>query len=159
VSTEACIEDFRRAARDKDVELALRTLADDVVVRSPLTDRFTFNGKEEVRRLFEAAYERFDGLDYHTAIGGRVLVGGATVGGQPIEETLLLTFDDDDKITEVTLFIRPLPGLTAVMAALGPVLARKNGRSTATVLRLMTAPLAAATRTGDRIGIRLALPR
>lgn len=153
------IEDFRRAARTKDIELAVSTLADDVVLRSPLTDRFTFNGKDDVRRLFETAYEKFDGLEYHTVIGDRVLVGGATAGGQPFEETLLLSVNDSDKITEITLFIRPLTGLTAVMAALGPTLARKNGRRTAGLLKAMTAPLVAATRSGDRIGIGLALPK
>ncbi|TDV52404.1 nuclear transport factor 2 family protein [Actinophytocola oryzae] len=153
------IEDFRTAARTKDIELAMGTLADDVVLRSPLTDRFTFDGREDVRRLFETAYEKFDGLDYHTVIGGRVLIGGATAGGQPFEETLVLDLNGAGKITELTLFIRPLTGLTAVLAALGPTLARKNGRRTAGLLRIMAAPLVAATRSGDRVGIGLALPR
>jgi ketosteroid isomerase-like protein len=78
------IADLQKAARTKDVELAMSTLADDVVVRSPLTDQFTFNGKDDVRRLFEAAYENFDGLHYHSVIGDRVLVGGATANGQPL---------------------------------------------------------------------------
>lgn len=155
------IEDFQKAAATKDIELAMSTLADDAVLRSPLTDRFTFNGKDDIRRLFETAYEKFEGLNYHTAIGGRVLIGGATVGGQRIEETLLLTFDDNGKIAEITLSIRPLTGLTAVMAALGPTLARKNGRSrfTAGLLKVMAAPLVAATRSGDRLGLKLALPK
>jgi hypothetical protein len=153
------IADFQKAARTKDIELAVSTLADDVVLRSPLTDRFTFNGKDDVRRLFEAAYENFDGLDYHTVIGDRVLIGGATVNGQPFEETMLLTFNDSNKIDEINLFIRPLTGLTAVMAALGPTLARKNGRRTGGLLKVMTAPLVAATRSGDRLGIGLALPK
>ena len=158
------IEDFRRAAAEHDIELAMSALADNVVVRSPLTDRFTFDGKDDVRRLFETAYEKFDGLSYDTVIGEgrhRVLVGGAVAGGQPFEETLLLTLDDQDKIAEITLFIRPLPGLTAVMAALGPALARRNGRSrlVSGALRAMTAPLVAATRSGDRFGVGLALPK
>ena len=153
------IADFRKAARTKDIELAMSTLAVDAVLHSPLTDRFTFTGKDDIRRLFEAAYEEFDGLDYHTVIGGRVLVGGATANGQPFEETLVLDLDGDGRIRELTLFIRPLPGLTAVMAALGPALARRNGRRTAGLLRVLTAPLVAATRFGDRGGLRLALPR
>lgn len=158
------VDDFRRAAATHDIDLALSTLSDDVVVRSPLTDRFTFDGKENVGRLFETAYEKFEGLNYHTAIGegtNRVLVGGATTNGVTFEETLLLTLDDAGKIAEITLFIRPLPGLTAVMAALGPALARRNGRSrlTRSALRAMTAPLAAATRSGDKFGVGLALPK
>ena len=123
------IENFRAAARTKDIELAMSTLADDVVIRSPLTDRFVFTGRADARNLFEAAYEKFDGLDYHTVIGDQVLLGRATVDGQPFEEVLVLSLDDNIKITEMTLFIRPLTGLTAVLAALGPTLARKNGRT------------------------------
>ena len=157
------IEDFRKAAATKDIDLALSALTDDVVLRSPLTDRFTFNGKDDVGALFEIAFAHFDGLNYHTEIGDgdrRVLVGGATANGQPFEETLLLRLDND-KIAEITLFIRPLPGLTAVMAALGPRLARRNGRGklTAGALRVMAAPLAAMTRSGDKVGIRMALPK
>lgn len=153
------IENFRAAARTKDIELAMSTLADDVVIRSPLTDRFVFTGKADARNLFEAAYEKFDGLDYHTVIGDRVLLGRATVDGQPFEEVLVVSLDDNIKITEMTLFIRPLTGLTAVLAALGPTLARKNGRRTAGLLKIMAAPLVAATRSGDRGGIGLALPK
>lgn len=153
------IEDFQKAARHKDIELAMSTLADDVVLRSPLTDRITFDGKADVRTLFEAAYETFEGLEYHTVIGGRVLVGTATANGQRFEETLVLRPNDDGKFDEITLFIRPLPGLTAVLAALGPSLARKNGRRTGGLLRFLTTLLVAATGFGDRFGIGLALPR
>jgi hypothetical protein len=152
------IEDFKKAAENKDIELAVSTLADDVVLRSPITGRFPFKGKDMVRALFEVVYETFEDLSYHTVVGGRVLVGSATVGGEPLEALQLLTFDEDDKITEITLFIRPLPGLTATMAALGPSLARKYGRRTALLLKVMAAPLVAATRFGDRFGVRLALP-
>jgi hypothetical protein len=151
------IEDLKKAAATHDVELALNALADDVVLRSPLTDRFTFD-KNTIRPLFETVYEKFVGLTY-TEISDRVLVGRATVNGQPIEETLLLTVNEDNKISEITLFIRPLTGLTAVMAALGPTLARKNGRRTAGLLKVLTAPLVAATRSGDRLGVGLALPK
>lgn len=151
------IKDLQKAAADKDVELAISALADDVVIRSPLTDQITFD-RSTIRPLFETVYEKFAGLTY-TEISDRVLIGRATVNGQPIEETLLLTFDDHDKITEITLFIRPLTGLTAVMAALGPTLARKNRRRTAGLLKVMTAPLVAATRFGDRFGVKLALAK
>jgi hypothetical protein len=46
-----------------------------------------------------------------------------------------------------------------VLAALGPTLARKNGRRTGGLLKIMAAPLVAATRSGDRVGIGLALPK
>ena len=157
------VEDFRKAAATKDIDLAVSALTADVVLHSPLTDRFTFTGKDDVGALFEIAFANFADLNYHTEIGDgdrRVLVGGGTANGQPFEETLLLRLRED-RIAEITLFIRPLTGLTAVMAALGPKLAVRNGRSkfTAGLLTAMTAPLVAATRSGDRVGIRMALPK
>ncbi|MPZ79162.1 MAG: nuclear transport factor 2 family protein [Actinophytocola sp.] len=157
------IDRFREAGETHDIDLAMTVCADDVVVHSPLTDRATFRGRAEVRGLFEVVYEQLSELRYSDVLGdGRrwALFGSATVGGQRIEETLRLTLDDAGQIVEVTLYIRPLPGLAAVMAALGPPLARRYGRSrlTAAVLRAMVAPLVFLTRAGDRAGIPLALP-
>jgi hypothetical protein len=138
--------------------------ADDVVVHSPLTDRHVFRGRDEVGRLFGIVYERFSGIRYHQVVGaGRdwALFGDGTVDGQPTEEALRLRLNQDGLIAEITFYIRPLPGLTAVMAALGPPLARSNGRSrvTAGLLKVMVAPLVVATRIGDRAGIRMAFRR
>lgn len=55
-------------------------------------------------------------------------------------------------------YIRPLPGLTAVMAGLGPRVARERGRMVSVAIRAMTAPLAFFTRVGDRIAVRVAKP-
>ncbi|OLF18914.1 nuclear transport factor 2 family protein [Actinophytocola xanthii] len=158
------VEDFREAGRTKNIELALSACSDDVVVHSPLTDTTSFRGQAEVRQLFDAVYERFERIDYHDVIGGGddwVLFGTTSVGGQQVDETLRVRLDEHGKIAELTLYMRPLPALAAVMSALGPALARRNGRSVLTVaaLRLMAAPLVAGTRFGDRTGVRMALPR
>jgi hypothetical protein len=157
------IEKFRNGGETHDLELAMSACADDVVVHSPLTDRHKFRGRAEVARLFGVVYEQIEGIGYDQLIGdGRhwALFGDATVGGQRIQQTMRLTLDDDGRIAEIVLYIRPLPGLTALMAALGPSLARRHGRSrfTAAVVRVMAAPLVLATKAGDRTGVRLALP-
>lgn len=156
------VKDFRTAGETHDIELAMSACADDVVVHSPLTDSAVFRGHADVRQLFEAVYEKFDRIRYHDQLGDGdrwVLFGSASVGGQRTEETVLLRLDEHGKITEITFYIRPLPGLAAVMAVLGPELARRNGRSRLTVaaLRAMIAPLVAGTRVGDRTGVRMAL--
>jgi SnoaL-like domain len=158
------VEDFRAGGEAHDIELAMSACAEDIVVHSPLTDHLDFRGQAQVRQLFEVVYERLDDIRYREQVGDgdrRVLVGTASVGGQRIEETLLLRLDDRGKIAEITFFIRPLPGLAAVMAALGPALARRNGRSRFTVglLKVMVAPLVAGTRFGDRTGVRMASPK
>jgi hypothetical protein len=156
------ISRFRAASEAHEVDAALATLADDVVIHSPLTDRASFTGHAEARALFEVVYDNLHDLDYHTTVGdGRTyaMVGKGVVGGQSIDSTFVITLDGD-KISELTLYVRPMPGLAALMAALGPPIARRYGRSrfTAGLLRLMTAPLVFATKGGDRVGIPLALP-
>jgi len=46
-------------------------------------------------------------------------------------------------------------GLTALMAGLGPRLARRQSRSKAAAAALMTRPLAALTRSGDKVAVKL----
>lgn len=157
------IQDFQAGGETRDVDLAMSAFADNIVLHSPLTDRTSFVGRDEVRRLFETVYANVQNIRYGTVIGDgptRVLTVSAEVSGQRIEETMLITLDAVGKISEMTLFVRPLPGLTALMAALGPPLARKNGRSrlVAGLLRVLIKPLVLATRAGDRIGVPIALP-
>lgn len=163
MSADETVAQFHAATAAGDVAAVLATFADDVVVHSPLTDRTEFRGRAQVRALFEVVYSALADLSYHTEVGDertRALFGTGTAGRQRIDASLLLRLDAHAKITEVTLYIRPLPGLAAVLAALGPPLARRYGRSrgVAALVSTMVRPLVAATRFGDRVGIPLALP-
>lgn len=154
---------FHAAASAGDVDLAMATFAEDIVVHSPLTDRAEFRGRAQVRALFEVVYTALADLRYHTDVGDdrtRALFGTGTVGRQRIDASLLMRLDEHAMIVELTLHVRPLPGLTALMAALGPPLARRHGRSraVAALVGAMVRPLVTATRIGDRVGIPLALP-
>src|SRR6185437_1038950 len=105
--------------------------APDVIFHSPLSATATFHGQEQVRELFTAALGALSDLRYHTDLGDertRVLAATARLGREEIEESVLLHFDDQGLIKEITMWIRPLPGLTAMMAALGPALARATGK-------------------------------
>src|SRR5437870_483814 len=42
---------FREAAEARDIESLLATLAEHVVLRSPITDRVTFRGRAQLREL------------------------------------------------------------------------------------------------------------
>jgi len=59
--------------------------------------------------------------------------------------------DESGLIEEITVFIRPLPGLTTLTAALVPPIARKHGRFRSAVARLLLTPLGLAARMGDRL--------
>jgi hypothetical protein len=88
----------------------------------------------------------------------RVLKGAGRVGGVEIQEVFLMTLDDDGLITRIELFVRPLPGLTALAAALGPRIAGRRSRARGVAVAAMIRPLAFMTRHGEGVGARLARP-
>lgn len=101
-------------------------------------------------------------IHYHTEVGDdvtRALFYRGRCGKEQFEEAQLLRFDQEGLITELTLFGRPLPGVTAVMAAIGPVLLRRQGRpAMARVVAAATKPLAVMTRLGEAHLVPLAEP-
>lgn len=153
---------WRTASERGDADAAARCLADDVVVISPLTARFRFHGRDQVHAMLTAAFEVISDIRFHTEVGDaetRALFYNGRAGRQAIEEAQLLRLGPGGLILELTLFGRPLPGLTAVMADIGPRLLRAQSRpGLARVVGLATAPLAAMTRLGERHLVPLADP-
>jgi hypothetical protein len=141
---------------------AAECLATNVTVISPLTAQFRFHGRDEAREMLIAAFEVIRDIRFHTEVGDastRALFYHAHAGNQALEEAQLLRLDADGLITEITLFGRPLPGLTAVMADIGPRLLRRQNRpGLARLVTLATTPLAAMTRLGERHLVPLADP-
>ncbi|KZB81645.1 nuclear transport factor 2 family protein [Amycolatopsis regifaucium] len=157
------IERYRRALETRDVELGLSAYAPDAVVRSPLTSRVRFTGHAELRPLLEVAFSHLRDVRFSTDTGDsstRVVVYSARIGDEEVEEAAVLKLDEDGLIAEATLFVRPLPGLVALMDAFGPDIARRNGRTfAARFLSVATKPLLAMVRSGDRRAVPLAGPR
>src|SRR3954453_13065300 len=151
----AVTERYRQAAEAGDADGAVATLSPVVVVPPPITDRVVFRGHEEVRELLSTVLTTISDIHYFADVGDertRALFYRGTVGGQPLEEATRLELDAQGRITEITLFFRPLAGLATLTAALGPPVARgRPGRLRALLARLALAPLGAATRLGDRI--------
>jgi hypothetical protein len=161
-TVDETVATWQQAGRDKDVDLLRRCLAPDVVMISPLTAAFRFHGPDQLCQVFAAAWEVLTDLRFHTGVGDehtRALFFHATAGGQPVEEAQLLRFDQDGLVTELTLYGRPLPGVTAVMTGIAGPLLRRQGRPVAArLLTAATAPLALLTRLGERRIVPLADP-
>jgi hypothetical protein len=153
---------WKRAAGTGDVALLRRCLAPGVVMISPLTAAFRFRGPDEVCEVFAAAWEgALADIRWHTAVGDgdvRALFFHARAKGEEVEEAQLLRFEDG-LVTELTLYGRPLPGVTAVMTGIaGPLLRRQGRPLMARLFGAATAPLAAMTRLGEKRLVPLADP-
>ena len=149
---------FRQAVETHDVEGALATLAPDIVLRSPITDRISFSGLDEMKDLFPSIFATIENIRYFADIGDsrtRALFYHATVNGQPVEEATRVELDDQQRIREITIFFRPLPGLATFTVAMAPRVARKRGWLRGMIARVLVAPLGIATRAGDRMITKL----
>jgi hypothetical protein len=107
---------FRRAAETKDLDLLRETLAEDVVLHSPILFK-GFEGRDAA--LFVLAnviqvFEDFRYLDEVHGDGTVVLRFAARVEGKfEIEGIDYLTLDADGRVTDLTVFLRPLQAVNA----------------------------------------------
>jgi SnoaL-like domain len=151
---------FRVAFEARELHGLAEALAPEVVLHSPITSSFRFVGRDEVAAVLGIVRELLEDLHYLEELGGggvHVLVFRARVNGQQLEGTDILRLDEQGRVRELRVFVRPLPGLTALAAALGPRLARDTGRARSVAVAGMVRPLAAVTRLGDVPGSRLAM--
>jgi ketosteroid isomerase-like protein len=151
---------FRAAVLAGDL-IALAALLDpDVVLRSPVTTRFAFVGRDEVIELLAHALDLAEDVTYTAELhGDRVegVVWSGRFGGRQVEESMLFRLGDDGLIREITVFVRPLAGVANFAAVLAPRLARSRaGRGRALLARLLTRPVEAALRRGDALAPWLA---
>ena len=106
---------FRRAAEGKDLELMRETLAEDVVLHSPVLFR-GFEGREVVLAVLShviAVLEDFAYLDELAESDRVVLRFRARVGDRELEGIDYLELDGEGHVTELTVFMRPFSALTA----------------------------------------------
>jgi hypothetical protein len=105
---------FRRAAEAKDLEMLSEALADDVVLHSPILFR-GFEGKEIVTQVLTHVAATLEGLTYVDELSGGNTVClrfKASVGDYELEGIDYLTLDDDGKVADLTVFMRPMSALT-----------------------------------------------
>lgn len=139
-----------------DIERTIGMLAPDVVLHSPILASYRFRGAPDVASVLSAAVVHEPEVVADFGDDDRRLVGiRATVGARPIEITHLLRLDESDQVSEIRLFVRPLPGLAALLAGLGPRLAARHSWARATITRFATRPIAAIAPFYDRVATRL----
>jgi hypothetical protein len=117
--------DFRTAIERRDLDGMVATLADDVVLHSPVSFK-PFEGKEAVGRLFEILLRTFEDFRYTDELAGeevQALIFRARVGDRDVEGLDLVRPGPDGRIVDFTVMVRPLTGVIALAEAVGPQLA------------------------------------
>lgn len=159
-NAELVLRRFIDAMERHDLDGLLETFSSDVVLRSPNTARVTFRGRDELRELMHVHFSVVHDVSYRRESlgpGTDTLVYTGIVRGQPVEIVNRVELDDDHLIDEITIYVRPLPGLTALAAALGPPIARtRRSAAHALLLRAALSPLAFVTAAADRLAGRFA---
>jgi SnoaL-like domain len=149
---------FRAAMEARDLGAVVESFAPDAVLRSPLTEKLAFTGREQIGAVTAVILEVFRDLRYtHEVRRDDVafLVSRARVGDQDIEVADHMRLGPDGKIQEMTVFFRPLPATAAALRLIAAGLGRRRSPARAAAMSALTRPLAFMTRAGDGIGVRL----
>jgi hypothetical protein len=149
---------FRVAFETRDLDGVRKALAPDVALNSPITSRFRFVGRDEVADLIGIVRELLEDLQVVAEFGDgdlHVLAFRARVEGHDLEGADLLRLDEEGRVCEITVFVRPLPGVTALLAALAPRVTGEAGRPRSIAAAGFARTFAALSRLGDRAGARL----
>jgi uncharacterized protein len=111
---------FHDAVLAGDLDTAVAQLAEDVVFRSPAVHA-PYRGREATGAILRAVSRVFEDFRYVDVLdeGDRAgLVFAAHVGDREVEGWDYLRLDEQGRITELTVMIRPLSGLLALVEAM-----------------------------------------
>ncbi|MGW6332661.1 nuclear transport factor 2 family protein [Nocardia rhamnosiphila] len=114
---------FRKAVEDRDSAAIEALLADNVVFTSPVAFK-PYPGKPLTAAILRGVLRVFEDFRYIREIadpGGRdhALVFEATVAGKRLTGCDFLHFDEDGKIDDFMVMVRPLSAATALAEAMG----------------------------------------
>jgi hypothetical protein len=154
---------WRAAGEAHDAAGAVAALSPGVTLVSPITEQFTFRGREQIRTLLDVALATIEDIRYTDQVAeGRTvaLFYEARISATRLYEAQRLRLGADGLISEITLYIRPLPALTRLMTRLGPELARRNGQpALARLMPLAGGMLHSMAGTGERMIMPRVAPR
>lgn len=107
---------FRKAAEAKDFSKAEDLFTEDVVFHSPVVFK-PYQGRETLEHLLSMVIQVFEDFHYIDQVEtnlSAVLVFKAKVGDREVEGADFLYFDEQGKVKEMTVMVRPLSGAMAL---------------------------------------------
>ncbi len=153
------VHPYRAAWQTRDLNVLTQALSPDVVLHSPM---FTapFIGLDVAVELYSVLFKGLGNLEFtdeFSAAGSSVLYWRADYRGRKIEGTDLLRVDQDGRICDVTVFIRPLDGIAAFASAIGPPLAAKQSSLRRVLVQIVNYPLRVFFAMVDVVGTWLVI--
>ena len=112
---------FREAVERRDVVAMRACLAEDVVFRSPVAHK-PYEGRAITAAILANVVEVFEDFRYVRELedaDGHALVFEATVDGLQLSGCDFLVLDEEGRITDFTVMVRPLRAAEALAAAMG----------------------------------------
>jgi hypothetical protein len=111
---------FRAAAEEKDFSAINDLFAEDVSFRSPVVFK-QYEGRDAVAMLLAAVAQVFEDFRYTDQIetGDSAALGfSARVGDRELDGIDLLHFDEEGRINDMAVYVRPMSGMHALAEAM-----------------------------------------
>jgi hypothetical protein len=107
---------FRAAAEAKDFAAAPDLFSDDVVFRSPVVFK-PYEGREALMVILGAVMRVFEDFRYLEQLESgdtATLMFEARIGDRALQGIDILRFDDQGKVSELIVMVRPMSGMHAL---------------------------------------------
>lgn len=117
-------QQFREAVLAGDLDTLEGLLHDDVVFRSPAVHK-PYEGRTATMVVLRSVTRVFEDFRYTREFAGNdghVLEFATRVGDREVQGADFLRFAADGRVVELTVMMRPLSGLQAVVERMGEVL-------------------------------------
>jgi hypothetical protein len=158
-AADRCVAALAAAAQAHDADAMIALLAPDIIVRSPITTLIRFEGIDQARELFTRVFEIVSDIRFYEVVGGggnkQVIFWRGRVGKTYLEEANLLRFNTQGQISEMTVFMRAVPGLLAFAAQIAPALASRHGPVRTLFIKAQLAVMALVYRSAEPMVIAL----
>ncbi|MDR7015444.1 nuclear transport factor 2 family protein [Acinetobacter sp. 3657] len=126
--TKQAVQLWHQMIKTGDLSILNDLLSDDVVFRSPVAHK-PYGGKQVVFFILSNVIQVFQDFTYHrefyTDDGESVVLEfSANVSGKSLKGIDMIRFDEQGKITDFEVMIRPMSGLAALAEQMGARLAQ-----------------------------------
>lgn len=122
---------FRAAVEAEDFSEFESLFAEGASFNSPVVFR-PYEGRDAIRVILDAVAQVFEDFRYIDQVedgGAAVLMFEARVGDRQLQGVDILRFDDDDRIAELTVMVRPRSGMNALAERMRQLLEVAGGSS------------------------------